>query len=88
MVAIVYTSLNCLAMEGYYRRLARYATSFIGGQGKKFGYLSNSDCFRLLEEENNSHIKHISYSASETQYDMVAEEVVPYDPNKNGPNSD
>lgn len=34
-----------------YRRLAMYATSFIGGQGKKFGYISNADCFGILEEE-------------------------------------
>lgn len=34
-----------------YRRLALYATSYIGGRGKKFGYLSNADCFEILEEE-------------------------------------
>jgi hypothetical protein len=36
-----------------YKRLAMYATSFIGGQGKKFGYISNADCFDILEEETS-----------------------------------
>lgn len=34
-----------------HKRLTMYATSFICGQGKKFRYLSNADCFGILEEE-------------------------------------
>ena len=37
----------------HYTRLAMYATSFIGGQGKKYGYISNTDCFEILGENTS-----------------------------------
>lgn len=32
-----------------YSRLIKYATSFIGNQGKKYGYISNTECFAILQ---------------------------------------
>lgn len=34
-----------------YTHLLSYATQYIGGQGKRFGYISNSDLFEILKEE-------------------------------------
>lgn len=33
-----------------YSRLLAYATSFIGNYGKRFGYISNSELFDILEK--------------------------------------
>ena len=34
-----------------YSRLLAYATTYIGNYGKRFGYISNDECFQFLEDE-------------------------------------
>lgn len=34
-----------------YSRLLAYATTYIGNYGKRFGYISNDECFQILEDE-------------------------------------
>lgn len=35
----------------HYSRLLAYATTFIGNYGKRFGYISNDECFQILDDE-------------------------------------
>ena len=63
-----------------YRRLLSYATTFIGGRGKKFGYISNEDCFKILKASDDGNGRTASvYSFPEQEsLSLVAERITEY----------